>query len=267
MKYLVGLVLILGLAAGGAYVVAGRMGGPPIQIASPEKFVGVSTPVQFTRTGPAGRAADAHPDGRAERQAVHGVHARRRRGRGEGGSGRPPGDQDDREAGDPRAAVRPGPHFDLGVEAGPLRHPHGREHGDARRPGPTRTTAGVRGLHAPLHQPRRIRGGGLPRHAGRRHVGCGCRRHRIPRLPALGSSRCPESPRTIPRSASRSSRCATTRTSTRRSASSPATKRATWRAPSSTSASSRNPSSAAASIWTMGSWTAWCRRSSKGPPT
>ena len=40
MRYLFGLILLLALAAGVAYVVAGRGGGPSIQIAKPEKFVG-----------------------------------------------------------------------------------------------------------------------------------------------------------------------------------------------------------------------------------
>jgi murein DD-endopeptidase MepM/ murein hydrolase activator NlpD len=54
MKYLVSLVLILALAAGGAYVVAGRMDGPAIEITKPEKFVGTSTDVEFlVRTPPA----------------------------------------------------------------------------------------------------------------------------------------------------------------------------------------------------------------------
>jgi murein DD-endopeptidase MepM/ murein hydrolase activator NlpD len=46
MKILVTLLLILGLAAGGAYVVAGRMPGPAIVINKPEKFVGAETPVE-----------------------------------------------------------------------------------------------------------------------------------------------------------------------------------------------------------------------------
>ena len=53
MKYLVALVLILALAAGGAWVVAGRMAGPAIEITRPEKFVGTSTPVQFVVHAPA----------------------------------------------------------------------------------------------------------------------------------------------------------------------------------------------------------------------
>ena len=52
MKYLVGLVLILLLAAGGAWVVAGRMTPPAIAIEKPEKFVGTASPLQITITAP-----------------------------------------------------------------------------------------------------------------------------------------------------------------------------------------------------------------------
>jgi murein DD-endopeptidase MepM/ murein hydrolase activator NlpD len=52
MKYLVGLVLILLLAVGGAWVVAGRMTAPAITVDKPEKFVGASTPLQITITAP-----------------------------------------------------------------------------------------------------------------------------------------------------------------------------------------------------------------------
>jgi murein DD-endopeptidase MepM/ murein hydrolase activator NlpD len=52
MKYLVGLVLILLLAAGGAYVVAGRMAPPSITVDKPEKFVGLSTPMEVTISAP-----------------------------------------------------------------------------------------------------------------------------------------------------------------------------------------------------------------------
>jgi Peptidase family M23 len=52
MKYLVGLVLLLLVAAGGAWVVAGRMTPPSIAIEKPEKFVGASTPLQITITAP-----------------------------------------------------------------------------------------------------------------------------------------------------------------------------------------------------------------------
>ena len=52
MKYLVGLVLILLLAAGGAWIVAGRMTPPAITIEKPEKFVGTATPLQISITAP-----------------------------------------------------------------------------------------------------------------------------------------------------------------------------------------------------------------------
>lgn len=46
MKFLAGLVLLLLVALGGAYFIAGRQAGPTIEIASPEKFVGLSTPME-----------------------------------------------------------------------------------------------------------------------------------------------------------------------------------------------------------------------------
>jgi murein DD-endopeptidase MepM/ murein hydrolase activator NlpD len=54
MRFLLGLVLLLLLAAGAAYVIAGRGGGPSIQIAKPEKYVGVSTPLEVNVTAPGG---------------------------------------------------------------------------------------------------------------------------------------------------------------------------------------------------------------------
>src|SRR5215217_5572075 len=55
MRFLLGLVLILLLAAGGAYLVAGRMAGPPIEIIKPEKVVGVSTPLEVAIQAPGAR--------------------------------------------------------------------------------------------------------------------------------------------------------------------------------------------------------------------
>ncbi len=52
MKYLVGLVLILLVAAGGAWIVAGRMAPPAITVEKPEKFVGTATPLQVAITAP-----------------------------------------------------------------------------------------------------------------------------------------------------------------------------------------------------------------------
>jgi murein DD-endopeptidase MepM/ murein hydrolase activator NlpD len=54
MRYLMGLLLILLLAAGGAYVVAGRAGGPSIVIGKPETFVGMATPLDVTIGTPGG---------------------------------------------------------------------------------------------------------------------------------------------------------------------------------------------------------------------
>jgi murein DD-endopeptidase MepM/ murein hydrolase activator NlpD len=55
MRYLMGLLLILLLAAGGAYVVAGHWGGPSIEIGKPEKFVGTATPLDVTVGAPGGK--------------------------------------------------------------------------------------------------------------------------------------------------------------------------------------------------------------------
>ena len=52
MRFLAALLLILVLAAGGAYVVAGRGGGPSINIAKPEKFVGVTSPLEVAVGAP-----------------------------------------------------------------------------------------------------------------------------------------------------------------------------------------------------------------------
>ncbi len=55
MRYLLALLLILVLVAGGAWVVAGRQGGPSIDIGKPEKFVGTSTPLEVTVGAPGGK--------------------------------------------------------------------------------------------------------------------------------------------------------------------------------------------------------------------
>jgi murein DD-endopeptidase MepM/ murein hydrolase activator NlpD len=52
MKYLVGLVLLLLLLAGGTYIVAGRMTPPSIAIEKPEKFIGTATPLDVVITAP-----------------------------------------------------------------------------------------------------------------------------------------------------------------------------------------------------------------------
>jgi murein DD-endopeptidase MepM/ murein hydrolase activator NlpD len=51
------LVLLALLGAGGAYILAGRMPGPTIEIAKPGKFVGTATPVEVTVTAPGGKVS------------------------------------------------------------------------------------------------------------------------------------------------------------------------------------------------------------------
>jgi murein DD-endopeptidase MepM/ murein hydrolase activator NlpD len=62
MRILLAIVLILLLAAGGAYVVAGRMAGPSIQITKPGKFVGVSSPLEIAVGAPGAHLADLRVD-------------------------------------------------------------------------------------------------------------------------------------------------------------------------------------------------------------
>jgi murein DD-endopeptidase MepM/ murein hydrolase activator NlpD len=55
MKYLLGLVLIVALAAGGVFLYAGRLPGPAIEIAKPTKYIGQSTPVEVAISAPAAK--------------------------------------------------------------------------------------------------------------------------------------------------------------------------------------------------------------------
>ena len=52
MRFLSGLVLVAALAAGGAYVYAGRLDGPAIQINRPEKVIGTSSPLEVAVEAP-----------------------------------------------------------------------------------------------------------------------------------------------------------------------------------------------------------------------
>ena len=52
MRFLLSLILILALAAGGAWLVAGRMASPVIEIGRPDKFVGAATPVEIAVSSP-----------------------------------------------------------------------------------------------------------------------------------------------------------------------------------------------------------------------
>jgi murein DD-endopeptidase MepM/ murein hydrolase activator NlpD len=52
MRAFFSLILIALVAAGGAYLYAGRMKGPAIEITKPDKFVGVATPLEVVVTTP-----------------------------------------------------------------------------------------------------------------------------------------------------------------------------------------------------------------------
>jgi murein DD-endopeptidase MepM/ murein hydrolase activator NlpD len=52
MRFLLALILILLLAAGGAYVGAGYMAGPAIEITQPQKWVGAATPLSVAVDAP-----------------------------------------------------------------------------------------------------------------------------------------------------------------------------------------------------------------------
>src|SRR5947207_15293059 len=55
MRYLLGLLLIVALVAGGLFLYAGRMAGPAIDIVKPAKYVGQATPVEVHVTAPQGK--------------------------------------------------------------------------------------------------------------------------------------------------------------------------------------------------------------------
>jgi murein DD-endopeptidase MepM/ murein hydrolase activator NlpD len=55
MRYVFGLLLLVILVAAGLFIYAGRMSGPVITIAKPEKYVGQSTPVEVAIASPGAR--------------------------------------------------------------------------------------------------------------------------------------------------------------------------------------------------------------------
>ncbi len=52
MRYLLGLILIAALVAGGVFVYAGRLPGPSVEIVKPTKYVGQSTPIEVAVSTP-----------------------------------------------------------------------------------------------------------------------------------------------------------------------------------------------------------------------
>ena len=55
MRFLLALVVLVLVVCGGAFLYAGRLPGPSIEIAKPVKYVGVSTPVEVHVTAPQGK--------------------------------------------------------------------------------------------------------------------------------------------------------------------------------------------------------------------
>ncbi|HEX6463984.1 MAG TPA: hypothetical protein VFZ98_06015, partial [Vicinamibacterales bacterium] len=55
MRFLLGLVVVAFLVCGAAFIYAGRLPGPALEITKPVKFVGVSTPVEVRVTAPQGK--------------------------------------------------------------------------------------------------------------------------------------------------------------------------------------------------------------------
>jgi len=58
MRFLLGLVLVAALIAGGLFVYAGGLPGPAIEIARPTKYVGQATPLDVAVTAPGARLSD-----------------------------------------------------------------------------------------------------------------------------------------------------------------------------------------------------------------
>ena len=185
MRYLLGLVLVAALVAGGAYVVAGRTGGPSIEIGKPEKFVGAATPLDVTVGAPGAKLTSLTVvfEQNGKQTPVYAM-------------ANPPGAELKQDGPDKVRLTR-----EIGKQAvpeiqngpariivtasrpGALRHPERGVHGDPRRAGAARAPEGVGRLDAPLRQPRRNRDGRLPRDAPRRHVRRPRRGPRVSRLP------------------------------------------------------------------------------------
>jgi murein DD-endopeptidase MepM/ murein hydrolase activator NlpD len=57
MRKLIGFVILLGLVAGVVYVAAGFLAGPAIVVLAPERFVGISTPLDVAVEAPGGQVS------------------------------------------------------------------------------------------------------------------------------------------------------------------------------------------------------------------
>ena len=147
MRYLFGLILSSSFSPPAArIVVAGRQGGPSIEIAKPEKFVGMSTPLEVAIGAPAANLKTIkivfEQNGKQTTLFTPATPVA-----GEGvkldGAGQAPHHAHGWQADGPRSQDRPGPHPGHGVAAGHARPAHARVHRDARRQGAARTPAGL----------------------------------------------------------------------------------------------------------------------------
>lgn len=62
MRSFVALLVVVALGLGGAYLFAGTLDGPAIDIARPQRFLGVSTPLEVTVSAPGGRLSAVRVD-------------------------------------------------------------------------------------------------------------------------------------------------------------------------------------------------------------
>ena len=182
--FLLAIVLIAIVGAGGMYYMAGREAGPAITINSPDKFIGRSTAARGdggVATGIAGA-----PTSRSSRTASRSVAdlksepARRTR--------LPHCHGDDRQDAHRRWSMAGHPDGRRHAQD-VLRPAHRRQHVDARPDSPARSAAGGGRLDPPLHQPRRRGVRGDAGHAGRRRGRrAGRRRRAIASIPARRSA-------------------------------------------------------------------------------
>ena len=215
MRFLLGLVLILLLAAGGAYVVAGRMAGPPIQIIKPEKVVGRLVPARGRRRRRPARVSKRWTivlEQNGKQFPLFSLADQKGAQVKQDGAGQAGDQPRDRQAVGARAAVgQRGRHRHRARarwSTASARSPRPRAHDFKVRL--ERPRVSVVSTHHYINHGG-VRDGRLPRHAGRRDVGRGRRRRRVSRLSGDGRRRSTASRSPIPRCASRSSRCCTIR--------------------------------------------------------
>ena len=181
MRYLLGLVLVAALVAGGLFIYAGQLPGPAIEIAKPTKYVGQTTTVEVTLRAPGAQVGRRLPDRvRAGRQADAARVVRQPGHRRDQAGGGPRARHADlRPRHDPGPQERAGAHRRHRRAPGALRHAEGEVDGLARRPGAAREADDRRALDQALRQSRRLGDGRVSRDARRRRVGRAGRRPEV----------------------------------------------------------------------------------------